>query len=26
VRRGNVIVDLRNATKARDGDGKVWKL
>jgi UDP-N-acetyl-D-glucosamine dehydrogenase len=26
VRRGNVIVDFRNATKARHGDGKVWKL
>jgi UDP-N-acetyl-D-glucosamine dehydrogenase len=26
VRRGNVIVDLRNATQHVDGDGKVWKL
>jgi UDP-N-acetyl-D-glucosamine dehydrogenase len=26
VRRGSVIVDFRNATRARDGDGKVWKL
>jgi UDP-N-acetyl-D-glucosamine dehydrogenase len=26
VRRGNVIVDFRNATKGIDADGKVWKL
>ena len=26
VRRGNVIVDFRNATKGFEKDGKVWKL
>ncbi|MFL5953934.1 MAG: nucleotide sugar dehydrogenase [Gaiellaceae bacterium] len=26
VRRGNVIVDFRNATKGHEVDGKVWKL
>jgi UDP-N-acetyl-D-glucosamine dehydrogenase len=26
VRRGNVIVDFRNATKGVEVDGKVWKL
>jgi UDP-N-acetyl-D-glucosamine dehydrogenase len=26
VRRGNVIVDFRNATKGIEADGKVWKL
>jgi len=26
VRRGNVIVDFRNATKGAEVDGKVWKL
>jgi UDP-N-acetyl-D-glucosamine dehydrogenase len=26
VRRGNVIVDFRNATKGHEIDGKVWKL
>jgi len=26
VRRGNVIVDFRNATKGAEIDGKVWKL
>jgi UDP-N-acetyl-D-glucosamine dehydrogenase len=26
VRRGNVIVDFRNATKGCEEDGKVWKL
>ena len=26
VRRGNVIVDFRNATKGIEVDGKVWKL
>ncbi len=26
VRRGNVIVDFRNATKGHGTDGKVWKL
>jgi UDP-N-acetyl-D-glucosamine dehydrogenase len=26
VRRGNVIVDFRNATKGVESDGKVWKL
>jgi UDP-N-acetyl-D-glucosamine dehydrogenase len=26
VRRGNVIVDFRNATKGIDADGKIWKL
>jgi UDP-N-acetyl-D-glucosamine dehydrogenase len=26
VRRGNVIVDFRNATKGFERDGKVWKL
>jgi UDP-N-acetyl-D-glucosamine dehydrogenase len=26
VRRGNVIVDFRNATKGCEVDGKVWKL
>jgi UDP-N-acetyl-D-glucosamine dehydrogenase len=26
VRRGNVIVDFRNATKGNEVDGKVWKL
>ena len=26
VRRGNVIVDFRNATKGADAEGKVWKL
>jgi UDP-N-acetyl-D-glucosamine dehydrogenase len=26
VRRGNVIVDFRNATKGVEEDGKVWKL
>jgi UDP-N-acetyl-D-glucosamine dehydrogenase len=26
VRRGNVIVDFRNATKGSEADGKVWKL
>jgi UDP-N-acetyl-D-glucosamine dehydrogenase len=26
VRRGNVIVDFRNATKGYEEDGKVWKL
>ena len=26
VRRGKVIVDLRNATKSVEADGKVWKL
>ena len=26
VRRGKVIVDLRNATKRVEADGKVWKL
>jgi len=26
VRRGNVIVDFRNATKGVEADGKVWKL
>jgi UDP-N-acetyl-D-glucosamine dehydrogenase len=26
VRRGEVIVDFRNATKGHEVDGKVWKL
>jgi len=26
VRRGNVIVDFRNATKGHEVEGKVWKL
>jgi len=26
VRRGQVIVDFRNATKGNEVDGKVWKL
>jgi UDP-N-acetyl-D-glucosamine dehydrogenase len=26
VRRGNVIVDFRNATRGHEVDGKVWKL
>jgi UDP-N-acetyl-D-glucosamine dehydrogenase len=26
VRRGNVVVDFRNATKGAEVDGKVWKL
>ena len=26
VRRGNVVVDFRNATKGHEIDGKVWKL
>ena len=26
VKRGNVIVDFRNATKGNEIDGKVWKL
>ena len=26
VRRGNVIVDFRNATKGSEANGKVWKL
>jgi UDP-N-acetyl-D-glucosamine dehydrogenase len=26
IRRGNVIVDFRNATKGHEAGGKVWKL
>jgi UDP-N-acetyl-D-mannosaminuronate dehydrogenase len=26
VRRGNVVVDFRNATRGAEVDGKVWKL
>jgi hypothetical protein len=26
VRRSNVVVDFRNATKGAEVDGKVWKL
>jgi UDP-N-acetyl-D-glucosamine dehydrogenase len=26
VRRANIVVDFRNATKGHEVDGKVWKL